>query len=318
MNKCIGCGAILQNNDDKKEGYIKNINSNLCERCFRIKNYNDYKIISKDNNDFEYIFDDINNTNDLVILVTDVFHLNIMNLLNKIKNPILLVINKRDVLPKKMNENRLLNYINSKQIIDKVIISSYKNYNLDLLYNKINLYKKSKNVYIIGYTNVGKSTLINKLLYNYSENDSYVTTSLIPSTTLSTIEIELNKDLLLIDTPGLINEGDVFNILDIKLLKKIMPKKEIKPITYQANKKQYIIIENVFEMEVDNVSTTIYISNSLNIDRLYKYKDLDNKIKISKDEDLVIEGLGFLTFNKDVEIKYNIYNDIRVYKRKSL
>ena len=54
MNKCIGCGILLQNSEPDKEGYIKNTSSNLCERCFRIKNYNDYKIILKDNNDFNY------------------------------------------------------------------------------------------------------------------------------------------------------------------------------------------------------------------------------------------------------------------------
>ena len=52
MNKCQGCGSILQNENPNLDGYSKNIDNILCERCFRIKNYNDYKKVVKTNNDF--------------------------------------------------------------------------------------------------------------------------------------------------------------------------------------------------------------------------------------------------------------------------
>ena len=318
MNKCNSCGVILQDKDINKEGYVKDINLLLCERCFRIKNYNDYKIIPKTNNDFKEIFNKINNSNDLVILVTDVFHLNINNILKYIKNPILLVISKRDIMPKSFNENRILNYINNQQIIDKILISSNKNYNLDELYSKINLYKKSNNVYIVGYTNAGKSTLINKLLYNYSNNDITLTTSILPSTTLDLININLSDDLILIDTPGIINENDLSSSTDIEILKKIIPKKQIKPITYQIKNKQFIIIDNILKLEVMNTNITIYMSNNLKIDRIYKDNELTNKIKINSNEDLVIEGLGFITFSNNTEVLYEKYKEVNIYTRKSL
>ncbi len=317
MNKCNSCGAILQDKDINKEGYVNDISLNLCERCFRIKHYNDYKIIPKENKDFEQIFNNIN-SKDLVILVTDVFHLDINNILKYLKNPILLVISKRDIMPKVMNENRLLNYINNKQIIDKILISSYKNYNLDELLDKIKKYKTSKNVYIVGYTNSGKSTLINKLLYNYSSNNLELTTSILPSTTLSTINIELFNDLTLIDTPGIINDNDLSSSIDTNMLKKIIPKKQIKPITFQAKKKQYIIIDNILKLEVNDVDLTIYMSNNLKIDRIYKYNELNKKISVKKTEDLVIEGVGFITFNKDTIIHYEIMDNVNIYTRKSL
>ena len=60
MNKkCLGCGTKLQIEDSSKEGYIKEENlekSNLCERCFRIQNYNEYKIVDKTNKDFGKIY----------------------------------------------------------------------------------------------------------------------------------------------------------------------------------------------------------------------------------------------------------------------
>ena len=318
MSKCVGCGIELQVTDENKEGYVKNLELNICERCFRIKNYNDYKVVTKINKDFEPIFNNINNTKDLVIVITDVFHLNIDNILKYINNKILLVITKRDIMPKSMNENRLLDYINDKKIIDKILISSYKNYNLDELINKINNYKTSKNVYIVGYTNAGKSTLINKLLYNYSDNKQELTTSLLPSTTLSELQIKLSDDLILIDTPGLINDNDLSSSTNVELLKKIIPKKEIKPITFQAKNKQFIIIDNIMKLEVKNTNLTIYMSNNLKIDRIYKHEELKNKIKINKNQDLVIEGVGFITFSNETEISYDIIENVNVYTRKSL
>ena len=37
MNRCVGCGSLLQSHDKEKEGYTKDISNTLCERCFRIR-----------------------------------------------------------------------------------------------------------------------------------------------------------------------------------------------------------------------------------------------------------------------------------------
>ncbi len=177
MNKCIGCGDILDSNN------------NLCERCFRIRNYNEYKHVFKDNNDYIDILKNIDNNN-LVLLVVDL--LNINNILdtisNYINNKILLVLTKYDLMPSN-NEEKFISFFNkyNLNIIDTIIISSNNNYHFDLLLDKINEYKTSNKVYIIGFTNAGKSSMINKLIYNYSNNIDYITTSNLPSTTLNTI-----------------------------------------------------------------------------------------------------------------------------------
>ena len=44
--KCIGCGALLQTVNSNLEGYVPDeliSNTKVCQRCFRIKNYGDYK-----------------------------------------------------------------------------------------------------------------------------------------------------------------------------------------------------------------------------------------------------------------------------------
>lgn len=322
MKKCNGCGALLQSNDINDIGYINN-NGNLCERCFRIKHYGDYKKVSKNNLDFIEILKTIDKTNDLVILVIDIFNINknINEITRYLNNDILLVFTKRDILPLKISDEKLLDYDLKINCVDKMIVSSNKNYNFDNLYEKINKYKKSNNVYIVGSTNAGKSTLINKLIYNYSDLENDITTSILPSTTLDTIEIKMNSDLTLIDTPGILDENNIINYVDIKLLKKILPKKEIKPTTYQVKTKQYINIEDILVICSNQNNLTLYFSNELKINRTFKEKEndlIEHSIRVKKYSDIVITGLGFIKVNKDEVIKIWTLPNVDIYVRKSL
>lgn len=324
MNKCKGCGIVLQTENIEKIGYTKDIEKNLCERCFRIRNYGEYKTITKTNDDFIKILKEINKTNDLVILVLDIFNLTekIDIIKENINNDILLVITKRDILPKSIPDVKLLEYTDKYNLktIDKIIISSNKNYNFDKLYELINKHKKSKNVYVIGFTNAGKSTMINKIIYNYSECDDQITTSILPSTTLNKIKIKINEDLNIIDTPGLITEGSIYDILDGKELKRIIPKKEIKPISYQIKGKQYIVIDKYAIMELENMNIVIYMSNALKISRYYKPIETqmeETNLEINNN-DVVINGLGFIKCIGKGKIKIYTKKEITVYKRKQL
>lgn len=328
MFKCNGCGVILQDKDKNGLGYTVNLNNKLCERCFRIRNYNDYKFVIKDNDDFINILKNINTNNDLVVLVVDLFNINknIEDISKYLNNDILLVLTKRDILPKSCYDKKLLEYFNNYNlnIVDSVIISSIKNYNFDELYNKINIYKKSKNVYVVGFTNSGKSTMINKILYNYSNNNTVITTSNLPSTTIDSIMVSVNDELTLIDTPGLLDSGDIINYIDSNTLKKIIPNKELRPITYQIKNKQTIFIEDLVRLDVvDNNSLTIYMSNDLNIDRVFKDTDKLKELKkhvleLEEDSDIVIQGLGFIKVtNKSTVVIYS-KEGVRVFVRKNL
>ena len=213
MNKCHGCGVILQNTDASALGYTTNLENEICERCFKLKNYGQYSQVTLTNADYLKIINSINKEN-LVIYTTDILNLTIENI-NKFQK-LILVVTKKDILPKSIKDEKIINYIKKRynNIIDVIVISTIKNYNLDYLYNQMKKYSNNKPVYIVGNTNSGKSTLINKLIDNYSNLDNpKVTTSMFPSTTLDKVEINLDG-LLLIDTPGLINEGSIINYID--------------------------------------------------------------------------------------------------------
>ena len=54
--KCFGCGAIIQNEDNKLIGYVPKTAMNneniLCQRCFQIKNYHKLQSTSLTKDDF--------------------------------------------------------------------------------------------------------------------------------------------------------------------------------------------------------------------------------------------------------------------------
>lgn len=307
--KCLGCGDLISNE------------LNLCERCFRLKNYGELKKVSIEENVFKKFLDEIKKTNDLVIMVADILSLpENFNIINELNNPVLLVLTKKDLLPVTMNESKLLNKIKG-DFVDKVIISNKNNYNYDLLMSKIKKYQTSKKVYVIGNTNAGKSSMINKLIYNYSFKESSILTSYLPSTTLDTIEIALNDNLMLIDTPGFINENAIDIFLNKEQLLKTNPRKMIKPLIYQVKIDQTFNIENILKIKVKGQTDIVfYISNSLKIERIYKeLKEKSVKtINISSNNDLVIPGLGFIKFKKSAIAEIYADNDILIYTRDSL
>ena len=292
--RCQGCGVLLQEENILQEGYTTNLENDLCQRCFRMKNYGEYQVITI------------------------------------IPNKMILVLNKMDVLPKSVKEEKLKRYLanNDVNFEEIIVISTEKNYNIDYLLKRIKFFQTSKNVYVVGHTNAGKSSLINKLIKNYSDKTQELTMSPLPSTTLNMVNIEINDHLNLIDTPGLVDAGSILNHVPPEMVKKISAKKEIKPRTYQLRKNQSIIIEDLVRIdyvEGDKNSFTVFISNDLKVRRLlnlFNNEELKDKNKITYnmkyDEDLAISGLGFVKIVDKGVIDVYIDKDVDTFTRKSL
>ena len=297
-----------------------------------MKNYGEYQVVTKSNEEYLEILKGVGKTKDLVLYVTDLLNLeeDILKIREYIKNKIILVLNKRDILPKSIKEEKLVEYFKENDTFfeEVIVVSVSKNYNIDYLLKKIKFHQTSKNVYVVGHTNAGKSSLINKLIQNYSDNLQELTMSPLPSTTLNTVKIEINDYLTLIDTPGLVDSGSILNHVDTSLVKKISPKKEIKPKTYQLRPNQSIIIEDIIRIdyvEGERNSFTLFVSNDLKVRRLLNLlnnSELKDKNKITYDvkydEDLVINGLGFVKIVNKGLIDVYIDKDVETFMRKSL
>ena len=179
--KCFGCGAIIQNEDNKLIGYVPkaamNNESILCQRCFQLKNYHKLQSTSLTKDDFLSILSKIGEKDCLVVYIIDLFDFNgslIQGLMRHISyNDVLVLANKRDILPKSVKDRKLEHWIRRQlkqeglQVVDVKITSGKKNLNLDEIYDAIHEYRKGRDVYVVGVTNVGKSTFINSLLMFY-------------------------------------------------------------------------------------------------------------------------------------------------------
>ena len=112
------------------------------------------------------------------------------------------------------------------------------------------------------------------------------------------------------------------------MVKKISPKAEIKPRTYQLKKNQSIVIENLIRIdyvEGEKNSFTLFVSNDLKVKRLlniFHNKELKDQNKITYnvkyDEDLVISGLGFVKIVDKGVIDVYIDKDVDTFMRRSL
>ena len=328
---CIGCGVKLQDSNMLYPGYTPDLSNDYCSRCFKLRNYGEYELSTKSNEEYIDILKTVNETKDLVLYIVDLLNIekDINTIRNYIKNRLILVLTKRDILPKSVNDEKILNYFSNLGLDyqDIIIISSNKNYNIDELLLKIKMHKSSKNVYVVGRTNTGKSTLINKMIQNYGDEKFELTISPLPSTTLNKINIKLTDDITLIDTPGLIDRGSIINYVDFDMIKKINAKKEIDPVTYQLKKGQSIIINDIFRMDYidgEKNSFTFFISNDLELDRkdTSKCELLNNlskrEINVGYHQDLVINGLGFIKVVEKATLNIYVENNTDVFVRDSL
>ncbi len=327
---CRGCGVELQNENISLEGYVNDLDNDICQRCFRMNNYGEYQVVTKSNEEFITILKSVNETNDLVLHLVDLVNLDkdLADIKKYMNNKMMLVLNKRDALPKSIKDEKIINYIKGLGLdyIDIVIISANKNYNIDLLISKIMKYKTSTKVYVVGKTNTGKSSLINRLIHDYSENISDLTISPLPSTTLNLVSIVMNKDLVLIDTPGLIDRGNISNYLRPNDIKKLINKKEIKPKTYQIKPGQCLIIDDIVRIdyvEGEKNSFTLYIPNSLKVKRMNANKQKRLKelsevtLELGYREDIVINGLGWVKLVDKAKVNIYIDKNVEVFTRRN-
>ncbi len=290
MTKCLGCGG-----ETKKK---------LCERCFRLKHYNEFKQNANHIDVLKNIDQEAN-----LFLIVDILNIpENFNAFNQFQN-VTLVITKKDQI--RITEQKLIDYFKDGKFKNIIVVSSDKNDNLDKLYSMLN-----EKTYFVGYVNAGKSSLINKLLYNYSDLEPTITTSIMPQTTIDFIEIKINGKII-VDTPGLIESENIYHFLEKDDLEKLIIKHPINPAIYQVKEEQtFMIFEKIYLQCPKNNNIIFYFSNNVPLKRIYKTLDLNKKIKIKSEQDIVIPGLGFINVKKPTTIYY--HSPIKIFIRNPL
>lgn len=359
---CQGCGALIQTTDPKAPGYTPESSLEkediLCRRCFRLKHYNEIQDVSIDDDDFLKMISNIRNADALVVHVIDIFDVNgsLIKSLQRItgNNPIVLAGNKVDLLPKSTNKRKLTQWlrssaneagINSEEVF---LISSIKGHGIEELTDNIEELRKGKDVYVVGTTNVGKSTFINRLIKQSTGYNDVITTSYFPGTTLGFIEIPLDGETALIDTPGIVNRQQIAHYVSDHDLKLITPKKEIKARVYQLNDQQTLFFGGLARLDFikgDRQPFVCYFANELpihrtkleNADELYSNQigellsppDNETRGKLpelahstfritGEKTDIVFPGLGWVSIAGNASVAAHSPKEVAVSIRKSL
>ncbi|WP_461218988.1 ribosome biogenesis GTPase YqeH [Lapidilactobacillus salsurivasis] len=287
---CIGCGAQLQSADPQGAGYIpaaalakQQASGNetyYCQRCFRLRHYNEIADVAIDDDEFTRLLNSLGQKKALIVNVVDLFDFDgsVIPGLHRFvgKNPVILVGNKADLLPHSVRRARVTDWLKRQAAIQglhpiaTLLTSAKKNFQLDELLATIEKYRQHGDVYVVGTTNVGKSTLINAIIKSTVGNQDVITTSQFPGTTLDQIQIPLADGHDLIDTPGIINGTQIAHLLAKDELHYISPQNELKPKIFQLTPPQTLFLGGLARLDFvsgQRASLAVYVENNLLVHR---------------------------------------------------
>jgi hypothetical protein len=262
--KCEGCGIEIQVENSKKPGYIPkdvleerlvNNEEVVCQRCFKLKHYNHLLPLSIES-DFAKDIDKIIKDFKTIIWVVDAidfegtFRKEIAQKLTG-KN-VVLIVNKIDLLPKstsytqfkkwlfirikEMNVNILENNVKMISVKSGIGVEKAKRF--------LNQIEKEKAL-VIGVTNVGKSSFLNKI----SGKD--LTISAYAGTTLKVLKTKITDiDLELYDSPGIFTQDRLCDFFDVYSQVKMIPSKKLLTKTFTVNKRNVLFVSGLFWIRV--------------------------------------------------------------------
>ena len=295
--KCLGCGILMQTSDINIPGYTKDLSMDYCTRCFKLKNYNEL-INNGVNINNNKLLKNINNRKAFVFFLVDYLSIcqEVIDIYQKITNKKMLIITKSDLIYKNLIKDDLISNIKDIYKIKEEIlfVSSKSKENINHL---ANICKQKGNVIMTGFTNAGKSSLINTLV------GSNITVSNSKNTTQDFIKLSV-ENVNIYDAPGFMSD----NILD-----NIYSKNDLLPFIYQMESKYYLKFNNICLYFKENGNVTIYMNKQI-IAKLKVTEDIPKNILVPSNSDLIIKGIGFIRFKEANYVGLNLdpnYYEVR-------
>ncbi len=271
VRRCNICGEILQSEDKNAPGYIaaevlasKPLDSLVsCDKCYEENIFHTSPSSSQVSKDFLTILDDARATNALIVYIVDLFSFEsffVDEINEKIKSlPILVLGNKRDLLPKSVSQEELKEYVAHRFRVsglpireNDVLLTSFSSgKSIDVIVKRIDEMRRAHDVYIIGAPLSGKSLFFNAFLRSYSNNTKRtITTRMYQGTNLRLMRIPLDSSSYLYDAPGAGGANSVLSYVDAVERNAFYPSSEVKGKNVLMEKGTSLLLGSLIRIDV--------------------------------------------------------------------
>ncbi len=346
VRRCYNCGAILQCEDEKKEGYIDkslleqgNEAVLFCQDCYNRQRYNFAPRDPHVSPEFLSLLEDAQASDSLIVYVIDLFSFESSfapEVTSRIEGlNILVVANKRDLLPEHCSAEWLKEYVAHRFRMarlqvkkeDVILTSLSSTIDVSSIAKEIEERRRRHDVYVIGAAGAGKTQLIYAYLRGYS-NDSNraVSSGDYPGTSIRVMMIPLDGSTFLYDTPGIPTDNSIIAKLPSDEAKAVYPDRAVKKKTVNLSEGEGVGFGGLCLLELhkgEKTALDCYVSSYLPINKKSAkgvknyFNELNDKSTYPKvpsaldaqsfdafdievteegDRDIGVEGLGFFSF----------------------
>ena len=302
----------------------------ICKRCHGLQNFGKVDVALRPGwteepmlaqKQFRELLTPLKDKPAVIIALVDIFDFtgSVLPELDNIvgDNPVFLAANKADLLPPKMGRTRVENWVRRElEYLGVKSIGSFRGavrlvscktgVGIPELLEKARLLAEEMqcDIYVVGAANAGKSTLLNQILSrsrrskfftkrrpgNRNAAKGLITTSPLPGTTLKFIKVQIDDNIDLYDTPGLLIPGTITQLLTPEELKIVVPAKRVEPITFRLEAGKCVMVGGLARVELVGdckpFMFTFYVANTIKL----------HVTKSEKADDLLLTHAGtFLT-----------------------
>lgn len=286
VQRCYHCGVELQTKDENSSGYIrKEILAAypegllLCDNCFNTQRFNSKPKEANFDENYLEILKEIQEKKPLVVYVIDLFSFEgsfISKITEMLSNVDVLVIgNKRDLLPKNVDNSKLKEYVSHRlrvsklKVLDVILTSTNPNYNIEEMFNKIYELRNGRDVYFVGASLSGKSALIAEFLKMYkNQTSSLIKTITFKNTQLRGFQIPIDDNSYIFETPGTNIDNSILSKVERSVQNLIIPKKSVVEKKFRLGKDQVLFLGGLASISLisdKKCNITLYVSNKINV-----------------------------------------------------